>query len=74
MDRKNFYSEKILKYIKNKNSHILVLGAGSLDREIFLRLGYKNVTFSNIENSDEKKLNFSKFKKVIHDIFKYYLN
>ncbi|MDC3308436.1 class I SAM-dependent methyltransferase [Candidatus Pelagibacter sp.] len=65
MDRKNFYSEKILKYIKNKNSHILVLGAGSLDREIFLRLGYKNVTFSNIENSDEKKLNFY---ENIHDI------
>ena len=35
MDRKNFYSEKVLKYIKNKNSHILVLGAGDLDREIF---------------------------------------
>ena len=58
MDRKDFYSEKILKYIKDKNSPILVLGAGSLDREIFLELGYENVTFSNIENSDEKKLNF----------------
>ena len=65
MDRKNFYSEKVLKYIKNKNSHILVLGAGGLDREIFEGLGYKNVTFSNIENSNEKKLNFY---ENIHDI------
>ena len=65
MDRKDFYSEKILKYIKNKNSPILVLGAGSLDREVFLELGYENVTFSNIESSDEKKLNFY---ENIHDI------
>ncbi|MDC1330614.1 class I SAM-dependent methyltransferase [Pelagibacteraceae bacterium] len=65
MDRKKFYSEKVLKYIKNKNSHILVLGAGGLDREIFEWLGYKNVTFSNIENSNEKKLNFY---ENIHDI------
>ena len=65
MDRKNFYSEKVLKYIKNKDSHILVLGAGGLDREIFEGLGYKNVTFSNIENSNEKKLNFY---ENIHDI------
>ena len=65
MDRKNFYSEKVLKYIKNKDSQILVLGAGDLDREIFDGLGYKNVTFSNIENSNEKKLNFY---ENIHDI------
>ena len=65
MDRKDFYSEKILKYIKDKNSPILVLGAGNLDREVFLELGYENVTFSNIESSDEKKLNFY---ENIHDI------
>ena len=58
MNRENFYSEKILKYIKNKNSHILVLGAGSLDQKVFLELGYKNVTFSNIGNSNEKKNKF----------------
>ena len=65
MNRKKFYSENVLKYIKNKNSHIIVLGAGNLDQEIFEELGYKNVTFSNIENSDEKKLNFY---ENIHDI------
>ena len=58
MDRKNFYTEKVLKHIKNKNSYILVLGAGSLDQEVFKDLGYKNVTFSNASNSDEKNLNF----------------
>ena len=50
MNRENFYSEKVLKHIKNKNSHILVLGAGSLDQKVFVELGYKNVTFSNIGN------------------------
>ena len=65
MNRENFYSEKILKYIKNKNSRILVLGAGSLDQKVFLELGYKNVTFSNIGNSNEKKINFY---ENIHDI------
>ena len=58
-------NKEILKYIKNKNSHILVLGAGSLDQKVFLELGYKNVTFSNIGNSNEKKLNFY---ENIHDI------
>ena len=57
MDRKKFYSNMVLKFIKSKNSSILVLGAGNLDREIFESLEYKNVTFSNIENSEEKSLN-----------------
>jgi len=65
MNRENFYSEKVLKYIKNKNAQILVLGAGSLDQKVFLELGYKNVTFSNIGNSIEKKINFY---ENIHDI------
>ena len=65
MDRKKFYTEQILKFIKNKNSKILVLGAGILDKNIFDEIGYKNVTFSNIENSNEKGLNFY---ENIHDI------
>ena len=58
MDRKKFYTEQVLKFIKNKDSQILVLGAGILDKSIFDEIGYRNVTFSNIENSNEKGLNF----------------
>lgn len=65
MDRKKFYTKQILKYIKNKDSKILVLGAGVLDKNIFEEIGYNNVTFSNIENSNEKDLNFY---ENIHDI------
>ena len=48
MDRKKFYTEQVLKFIKNKDSQILVLGAGILDKSIFDEIGYRNVTFSNI--------------------------
>ena len=65
MDRKKFYLEQVLKFIKNKDSQILVLGAGTLDKNIFNEIGYKNVTFSNIESSNEKDLNFY---ENIHDI------
>ncbi|MBD1169055.1 hypothetical protein IDH01_01085 [Pelagibacterales bacterium SAG-MED08] len=58
MDRKQFYKKQVLKFISNKDSQILVLGAGTLDQNIFNEIGYKNVTFSNIENSNEKGLNF----------------
>ena len=57
MKREDFYSKKVLECIQSKNSKILVMGAGSLDRKIFEELGYKNVTYSNIENSKEKNLN-----------------
>ncbi len=65
MDRKKFYTNQILRFIKNKDSQILVLGAGALDRQVFDEIEYKNVTFSNIENSNEKDLNFY---ENIHDI------
>jgi hypothetical protein len=65
MDRKKFYTEQVLKFIKNKDSQILVLGAGILDKSIFDEIGYRNVTFSNIENSNEKGLNFN---ENIHNI------
>ena len=58
MSRGNFYKEQIIKHITNKNSKILVLGAGELDQKIFFELNYKNVTFTNIENSKEKNLNY----------------
>lgn len=57
MSRENFYSKKVLECIQSKNSKILIMGAGSLDRKIFEELGYKNVTYSNIKNSKEKNLN-----------------
>ncbi len=57
MKREDFYSKKVLECIQSKNSKILVMGAGSLDRKIFEELGYKDVTYSNIENSKEKNLN-----------------
>lgn len=58
MSRKIFYKNQIAKYIKNKNSKILVLGAGQLDNQIFSELNYTNVTFTNIENSIEENLNY----------------
>lgn len=65
MSRENFYKKQIVKYINNKNSKILVLGAGKLDQKVFFELNYNNVTFTNIENSKEKDLNYF---KNIHDI------
>ena len=65
MSRENFYKKQIVKYINNKNSKILVLGAGKLDQKVFFELNYNNVTFTNIENSKEKDLNYF---NNIHDI------
>lgn len=65
MSRENFYKKQIAKHIKNRNSKILVLGAGKLDQKVFFDLNYENVTFTNIENSEEKDLNFF---NNIHDI------
>lgn len=56
MSRKKFYEKQVLKFIKDKNSKILVLGAGNLDKHIFENLGYKNTEYSNIENSIEENL------------------
>ena len=65
MGREKFYKRQILKYVKNKNSSVLVLGAGELDQKIFNELKYENVRFTNIENSQEKNLHFF---NNIHDI------
>ena len=65
MSRENFYKKQIVKHINNKNSKILVLGAGKLDQKVFYELNYNNVTFTNIENSKEKDLNYF---NNIHDI------
>jgi ubiquinone/menaquinone biosynthesis C-methylase UbiE len=65
MTRDKFYQKQILRFIKNKNSKILVLGAGALDKKIFKELDYSNVVYSNIENTTEKNLNHF---TNIHDI------
>ena len=65
MDREIFYQKQIAKFIKNKDSKILVLGAGLLDKRVFENLNFKNVTFTNLENSTEKNLNLF---KNIHNI------
>ena len=45
MSRKIFYKNQIINNIKNKDSKILVLGAGQLDNQVFTELNYTNVTF-----------------------------
>ena len=51
-DRKEFYKNNLKQFIKDKNSRILVIGSGELDKIIFQELGYKNFTLSNINNND----------------------
>ncbi len=65
MNRETFYENQIKKFIKDKKSKILVLGAGSLDINLFKKLEYVNVTFSNIKSTNEKNLNIY---ENIHDI------
>ncbi|WP_440649191.1 methyltransferase domain-containing protein [Candidatus Pelagibacter sp. HIMB1521] len=55
MKRIKFYKDNIKKYIKNKNSKILVLGADTLDKDIFNELGYNNVVFSNYNKITNNK-------------------
>ena len=65
MTRDKFYEKQLTKFIKDKSSKVLVLGAGSLDKKIFTNLNYTNVVFSNLENTIEKDLNHY---ENIHDI------
>ena len=58
MSREDFYKTQLNKNIKNRNSKILVLGAGKLDKKVFEELQYKNFYLSNIESSTENDLNF----------------
>jgi SAM-dependent methyltransferase len=51
--RKNFYSKIIKKYLKGKtNNTILVLGAGSLDRDVMKK--YSNIFFTNINEQSNQ--------------------
>ena len=55
MKRVKFYKNNIQQYIKDKNSKILVLGADTLDRNVFNELGYSNVIFSNYNKITNNK-------------------
>jgi hypothetical protein len=59
MDRIKFYESLVIKKIKNKNAKIIVFGASENDLNIFKKLNYKNVTFSNlnIDNHNTIKIN-----------------
>jgi len=58
MKRFNFYKKIVNKYLK-KNYHILVVGAGQIDVDIFKK--YKNVIFTNVS----KKTELNKIKNKI---------
>lgn len=59
-----FYEKVLKKYIKNKEASILVLAAGKNDLFIFSKLGFKNVTFSNLdERLDVNSFNPFKWSK-----------
>ena len=55
MRRLSFYKHNILKNIENKNAKILVLGADTLDKNLFSELGYVNVTLSNYEKENNSE-------------------
>ena len=58
MSRNIFYKSFIKNSIKDLNSKILVLGAGSLDKKIFDELNIKNVIYSNFNSKIEDQKNF----------------
>jgi len=62
MERHKFYKYLVNKFIKNKESKIIVFGAGKTDMQIFNESNFKNVTFSNLNPHDGnfKKINIHK--------------
>ena len=55
MARIEFYKKNLENYIIDKSATILVLGADTLDQDLFNELGYKNVVLSNYNNSENKE-------------------
>jgi hypothetical protein len=49
-ERELFYQKNIEDLIDDKNASILVCGGGELDKNVFERLGFKNVTISNLDS------------------------
>jgi SAM-dependent methyltransferase len=48
--REQFYHDKVLELIGNKEAHILVCGGGETDKLVFETLGFRNVTISNLDS------------------------
>jgi ubiquinone/menaquinone biosynthesis C-methylase UbiE len=48
--RLNFYSNTIDQWITDKNSKILVVGAGTNDRNVLFNLGFQDVVISNLDS------------------------
>src|SRR5688572_15136487 len=49
--RADFYAKTVSTCIPDRSSSILVVGAGEFDRDVFLRLDYRNVVLTNIDTS-----------------------
>jgi SAM-dependent methyltransferase len=60
-ERETFYLNCVCDIIKDKNSSILVCGGGPLDKNIFEKLGFHDVTISNID-SRMKEHDYDPFK------------
>ena len=48
-EREAFYERVVLQRIADRGASILICGAGDLDRRVFARLGFRNVTISNLD-------------------------
>lgn len=49
--RADFYAKTVATCIPDRGSSILVVGAGEFDRDVFVRLDYRNVVLTNIDTS-----------------------
>jgi ubiquinone/menaquinone biosynthesis C-methylase UbiE len=67
MDRIRFYESLVKKKIKNKNAKIIVFGAGENDLNIFKKLNYKNVTFSNLNIDNHKTIKINIHQNNLDD-------
>ena len=61
--REIFYLNCVCNLINDKSSSILVCGGGTLDKSIFEKAGFKNVTISNLDSRmNENEYNPFKWK------------
>lgn len=49
-ERELFYQNNVLELIGDKKASILVCGGGDLDKKVFEKLGFRNVTISNLDS------------------------
>jgi len=48
-NRLTFYKKTIARWITDRDSSILIVAGGENDRDVFMELGFKNVTISNVD-------------------------